>query len=174
MLLMGDEIRQTRQGNNNPWCQDNELNWLDWDLVQRHENVLRFVKLLIAFTGELEILNDDRFWFASSPEKTGDITWHGLEPDRPDWSEESRCIAYCLESSTGDQSIYVMYNASEKIQEFQPPALASGWAWHQLVDTAMESSQDFLSAGGATIGENTPLRLVSKSCVILIKKESNI
>ena len=88
MLTMGDEVLQHRRGNNNPWCQDNELNWLDWDAVPGNK-LLRFASDLINLGRRLPRLQRNAYWTATGPDTPGEISWHGLEPGKPDWSAAS-------------------------------------------------------------------------------------
>ena len=78
MLLMGDEVRRTQQGNNNAYAQDNEISWFDWGDVERHADMLRFVRGLIHFHQQSPIFRDRRFW--SEPGGT-DVVWHGVQSE---------------------------------------------------------------------------------------------
>lgn len=166
MMLMGDEIRHTRQGNNNPWNQDNQLNWLDWNLVQENAGLLHFVRQLISFTSQLDILQEDRFWFASSPEKKGDITWHGLKPNHPDWTPASRCIAFSLNSGQ-DTKVLVLLNADETEQSFTLPPTEPNHHWHQIINTAQPSPLDFQDSSLDPIVVKKEILLMAKSAVVL-------
>src|SRR4029079_15236829 len=89
MILMGDEVRRTQQGNNNAYCHDNELSWFDWSLVEKHADVLRFVQLLCGLRAtrgvdhELHRVNLNTM--LANPHKA----WHGVKLDQPDWSDDS-------------------------------------------------------------------------------------
>ncbi len=136
MLLMGDESGHTRQGNNNPWCQDNELNWLDWDLVNRNTDLLRFTRELVTFTQSLEILQGNRFWAATNPDLKGDISWHGAKPGRPDWTPNSRILAFTLEQPASGHHVHTMLNTGEKKVEFTLPEAPAGMVWVRILDTS--------------------------------------
>ncbi len=170
MLLMGDEVRHSRRGNNNPWCQDNELNWFDWDLVSRNDDLLRFTRLLIDFSRSLPILAEDRFWSATSPEKQGDITWHGTQTGQPDWNPASRHLAYTLTHSTGLDSIHIMLNAGPTDLEFQLPSLPRDNRWVQIIDTKNDSPLDFISPGKAPVVKLGQLKVLTKSVVVLLER----
>src|SRR5262249_33993941 len=105
MLLGGDELLRTQDGNNNAWCQDNPLGWVDWGLAQRHAAFLRFVRELAAFRRRHPALRRKTF------PTQGDVVWHGVEAYRPDWSAGSRTLAVVLDGSrTGrerDRDLYV-------------------------------------------------------------------
>src|ERR1700756_1131771 len=83
MLLMGDEVRRTQRGNNNAYCQDDELSWFDWGDVQTHQDVRRFARGLIHFRGQSPVFHHERFW--GEPGSAG-LTWHGVQLNAPDWS----------------------------------------------------------------------------------------
>ena len=97
MLLMGDEIRHTQNGNNNAYCQDNELSWFDWDLVDKNQDLLRFVKNLIRFNQGLEIFSQEKFLKVSRKSSLPHLTWHGTKLNKPDWEEGSHSIAFSLQ-----------------------------------------------------------------------------
>ena len=83
MLLMGDEVRRTQQGNNNVYCQDNDIGWFDWRLLERHADLHRFVKTLNSFRRWLEVLDAGTLTL-------NELLWHGVTLNQPDWSEHSR------------------------------------------------------------------------------------
>ncbi len=147
LLLMGDEVRHTRQGNNNPWCQDNAMNWLDWEAVEKEKEVLDFVRSLRRLTSSLDVLNVNRFWTATSPAKPGEITWHGTQLGKPDWSAGSRSLAYTLGRPGDRQILHVMLNASAKPLVFQLPANRPHWHWGQVIDTSANSPLDLILPG---------------------------
>jgi len=174
MLVMGDEIRHSRQGNNNPWCQDNKLNWLDWDLVQENAHCFRFVKLLIALTKEVPQLRDDRFWFATSPDQKGDITWHGTRPMLPDWSPKSRCIAFTLETPGEGDQLLVLFNSSTEHKLFTLPELPPQFDWYQIIDTSLPAPADAHPSGKAPLIADGKVLLAQKSSTVLLGKRSTI
>ncbi|MBE0564985.1 MAG: glycogen debranching protein GlgX, partial [Krumholzibacteria bacterium] len=128
MLWMGDEVGHTRRGNNNPWCQDNELNWLDWDAHRTQADLLRFVRLLVRATADFPLLRADRWWSVSSPGAPGDVTWHGTEPGLPDWRPASRNLACCLDPGEGAGRWHLMLNAADAGTAFTPPPARAGQA----------------------------------------------
>ena len=93
MIVMGDEVRRTQRGNNNAYCQDNETSWFDWTLVEKHADVHRFVRLLIArrllrdMEAELQRLGLNQLL------REGKLTWHGVRVGQPDWSNYSHSLA---------------------------------------------------------------------------------
>ena len=101
MILMGDEVRRSQLGNNNAYCQNNELSWFDWDLVQSNSGLLGFVKSLIESRLRRDMAKEEfsmslQQWLARAKFK-----WHGVKLDHPDWSERSHAIAIEIQSLSG-------------------------------------------------------------------------
>ncbi len=168
MILMGDEIRHSRQGNNNPWCQDNELNWFDWNLVNQNNGLLNFTRNLIELARNLGSLGEDRFWSATCPEAKGDITWHGHLPGKPDWSSESHCIAYSLRPGHDGKEVMVIYNAGNDEQEFTLPNETGSDNWHCLIDTSRSCFMDEKSLNrNESLAEKTTILKPKTSKVFL-------
>jgi glycogen operon protein len=166
---MGDEARHTRQGNNNPWCQDNAMNWLDWQAVEEEQEVLDFVRRLHRFTTTLDLLNDNRFWTATSPARPGDITWHGTKLGKPDWTADSRSLAYTLGRPGDNQILHVMLNASAKPLVFQLPANRPHWRWGRIIDTAAASPIDLILPGKECPVLAGSVKVESKAVVVVVE-----
>jgi glycogen operon protein len=167
MLLMGDEMGATRRGNNNPWCQDNDHNWLDWDLAADPGGLLRFTREMIRFTSGLGVLQQDRYWHATDPERAGEITWHGTEPGRPDWRPASRVLAWTLADDEPPRRVHVMANASPADAAFAPPVPRHGEAWRLVVDTAAAPPADFVAPADAAAVAGEVL-VASHALVVLV------
>src|SRR5262249_32757968 len=101
MLLMGDECGRTQEGNNNAYCHDGPLTWLDWDLPGRNAELLRFCRLMVRFRHEHAILRGQFL----------EVVWHGTLPERPDWSPGSRVLAFTLRGRRLDGTPDVIYAA---------------------------------------------------------------
>jgi len=123
MLLMGDEYGHSRKGNNNPYVQDNELNWFLWGLLEKNEKIFSFVSSLIAFRKNNASLCRETFL------TDHDIQWHGSQPFHPDWSSSSKFIAYTL---SGPRPLYVAFNANPHAMHVTLPDKAQ---WRQVVRT---------------------------------------
>jgi isoamylase len=139
MFRAGDEFLNTQFGNNNPYNQDNETGWLDWNQLRANADIYRFFKNMIAFRKSHPTLSRSRFW-------REDIAWYGVGP-AADLSSESRSLAFCLHGvSQNDDDIYVMMNAYWQDLEFE---VQEGTAqdWKRIVDTAAPSPDDFSEAG---------------------------
>jgi isoamylase/glycogen operon protein len=123
MLLMGDEYGHSRRGNNNPFVQDNDLNWFLWHVLEKNRKIFHFVSSLIAFRKTHHSLRRKRFLTDQ------DIQWHGMTPNHPNWSDESRFLAFTLK---GTPSLYVAFNAYNHPVNITLP---HGAKWRQIVRT---------------------------------------
>ena len=136
MFCAGDEFLETRHGNNNPYNQDNEINYLDWDLLQSNRDVFRFVQGMIAFRKSHPSIARSQFW-------REDVSWYGSGKG-VDFSASGQTLAYCLRgASLHDDDVYVMINGSANDVRFQIQEGNSG-DWRLVADTSLPSPQDFV------------------------------
>ncbi len=144
MLSMGDEVRRTQRGNNNAYCQDNELSWLDWTLLERNRDVHRFVQSLIAFRMRRDIMLEKARLTLNQLLSRARLEWHGVELGRPDWSEHSHSLAFTLTSLRGRFRVHGMLNAWREPLRFALPRAreGDGGAWRRWIDTALPSPED--------------------------------
>jgi len=133
MIWMGDEVLRTQRGNNNAYCQDNPLGWFNWEDVDEHADMLRFIKDLVDLCSEIPSLAEKRFWKATSHLEKADISWHGVVAGKPDWTPLSHSLAWTLE---GEQRYHIIANAWWKELEFELPALPANLSWHRVLDTS--------------------------------------
>lgn len=147
MLLSGDEVLRTQKGNNNSWCQDNELSWFDWNLVEKNSDMLRFVKELIALRRRHPNLNQSEFLTGEQVTGRGlrDIVWHGYRLDEPLWSDSSaQYLAYTLAGLADDEEdLHVILNMSERTVEASLPEIP-GRQWHLALDTSRTGQDDIM------------------------------
>jgi isoamylase len=158
MLLMGDEVRRTQAGNNNTYCQDNEISWFDWSQVDRNQNLLTFVKCLIHLRLNLDIFQRTRDLTLSELLKEADVKWHGVKLNQPDWSYNSHSLAFSVRGRR--ELLYVILNAYKEPLEFELPAVVNwlGAQWQRLIDTSLEIKEDFCDPSLApTIDSSTYL-----------------
>ncbi|MCX4239997.1 glycogen debranching protein GlgX [Paraliomyxa miuraensis] len=148
MVLAGDELRRTQRGNNNAYCQDNEVSWIDWGLRERHADIQRFTRLMIAFRRAHPGLRRTKYLLGYEAPASADppgytrVRWHGTALDRPDWSRESHTLAYTLTRSQDDQALHVIVNAWERALRFDVPRPEAGLEWHRAIDTSRASPDD--------------------------------
>jgi len=144
LLLMGDEYGHTRRGNNNAWCQDNELNWFLWDKLEQNSAFFRFYKLLIHFRRKRKLLQGDSFF------KEDEIDWHGKRPLQQKWDADDRFIAFTIkdigEKKEGEkrEDIYLAFNASNQKTLVTFPLSPKNQLWYWVVNTAALPPADFL------------------------------
>ncbi len=173
MLLYGDEIRRTQRGNNNAYCQDNEISWFDWENVHAHAGLLRFVQHMVRFNRQHRVLNLEMF---PVDRRTGDgkmgsveerIQAHGVRIGQPDWGHYSHSIALTLRGD-GDDDIHVMCNAYWEDLTFELPARPEHRPWLRAVDTARLSPEDIAAPGHEQPVRDPAYLVRARSVVILI------
>ncbi|MCA1750866.1 MAG: glycogen debranching protein GlgX [Flavobacteriales bacterium] len=149
MLLMGDEVRRTQLGNNNAYCHDSMLTWFDWSLLQKHGDVHRFLKLLIKTRLKRESSAGRGEMTLGELLKRGLITYHGIKLGAPDWSEESRSIAFTVLSLDGRTAMHYMINVYHEDLCFELPTSHKGHkiAWYRWLDTAADGEDDIRDFG---------------------------
>ncbi len=169
MLLMGDEVRRTQSGNNNAYCQDNEISWFDWTLLDRHADIHRFVKILVAFRQHPDHLAVPARMTLDQVLRTSHIRWHGVTLDTPDWSEDSRSIAITVRFSPGMIG-HLMFNAWTEELEFQLPPVnqAQDGGWRRLIDTFLPSPDDISAPGTEPSVQSGDYIVGPKSLALLI------
>jgi len=169
MLLMGDEVRRTQRGNNNAYCQDNELTWFDWSLLERHADVHRFVKELALFRQRRDVVTDGKTLSLNQLLAGAQITWHGVALDCPDWSEHSHALAFTLRSVSGRFLLHGMLNAYWEPLSFELPNLTAegGGPFRRCIDTALASPNDIRRWEDAPPHEPTTYEVEARSMVLL-------
>ena len=170
MILMGDELRRSQQGNNNAYAQDNELSWFKWDNLQTHADLLRFVRQMIEFTQNCAVFREERFWEPAGPQAR--ITWHGVRLGKPDLGDQSHSLAFTLHDPGCGSRLHVMLNAYWEALDFELPVLLAGEAWRCIVNTALPSPQDFQPLEAASPVEQDHFTVQARSSVILMAATS--
>jgi glycogen operon protein len=161
MLLAGDEFGRTQQGNNNAYCQDNELSWVDWNIDEEGQGLIAFTRRLIALRRAYPILRRGRFFVGHYNEELGvkDVTWlapNGEEMSEENWHDgEARCMGMLLDGraqptgirrSGADATLLLILNAYHESVDFLLPEVAEGSAWVGLLDSnqpQQRSSEQF-------------------------------
>ena len=145
MLLGGDEFLRTQQGNNNGYCQDNELSWFDWELAHKNADFTEFVRKAIALTRTYPVLQMRRFMVARG-ESAGaepEIVWHGPDMDAPHWNDPAaRLLCYQLATP-----LFFIWNAGHLPAQVRLPALHAHRRWRRIVDTGLPAGEDFAESG---------------------------
>lgn len=177
MMLAGDEFLRTQQGNNNAWCQDNEISWVDWKLADTNADFLRFARMMIALRKRHAALRRRSFFRGRGPDGDlePDIIWHGTEPHLPAFTPGGRTLAFSLNGSmTGrepDRDFYVVCNAWTQPVNFRIPRSPSGRAWRRTVDTAQPSPTDIVELdAGPVIHAGSVYTVAEHSLLVLISE----
>jgi len=166
MLLMGDEARRTQRGNNNAYCQDNEISWFDWDLVQRHADIHLFVRRLIRFRLETNLFKEIHGLSLMELLQLARIEWHGVRLDAPDNGQNSRTLALLVAGTR--EAIYVICNAYWEPLDFElPPAPFGVTGWRRVLDTQLPTPDDFQELAIAPLVTGPTYRAEARSCVLL-------
>lgn len=176
MILMGDEVRRTQHGNNNAYCQDNEIGWFDWNLLERHADVLRFVRLLIG----------RRLQRATGPERNrltlnelirdAAHAWHGVQLYRPDWTNHSHSLAFSTEVPGEHLAFFVIMNAFWEPLHFELPQTHNShpMQWRRWIDTFLQPPHDIVQWEEAQPVCGATYEAGPRSVVVLLSALKNI
>lgn len=177
MILMGDEFGQSKLGNNNTYCLDNEINWLDWSLQETQADFHRFVSHMIAFRHAHPALRNKDHLRNSDYVGSGysDVSWHGTRAWQPDWGGRLLAFLLCgLHAKGGtarDDFIYVAMNMHWDALPLELPHLPQGARWHVFANTGMPAPEDIFAPGsepeladqaGCLVGGRSVLILVGR------------
>jgi isoamylase len=172
MLLGGDEFLRTQKGNNNAYCQDNELNWFNWDFIKKYEDIFNFCRKTIALTKKFKALQRRKY----SAEHDGlHIEWFGKNLDSPDWDnfdERTLSVKMSDKFSTGEgYSIFIIFNVDYKPQQVMLPLLSDGMVWRRIIDTSLTAGEDFLEPDNSVLITPSASYLANpRSTVVLFSK----
>jgi isoamylase len=185
MLLAGDEVGRTQRGNNNAYCQDNEISWSDWEQIRlEDEDLRRFVSYLIHLRRSHRVFSRPRFLRGEVLSEAGvkDITWvtpSGDEATDADWNNPvALSLGYVLSGAAGefftpggqrdiDESFFVIMNAYHEDLDFHFPSLAAPMSWEPLVDTSQPTG---LVADGRRFASGEIYRLQARSFALFIDR----
>jgi isoamylase len=175
LLLGGDEMSRTQGGNNNAYCQNNEVSWFDWERAQRHQGLIDFVGALIALRAALPVLRQNS-WLNGEPDARGirAIAWYsvwGQDMTQEEWGDPAvRCVAALLDGRCADEagpSVLLLFNASPEGVTFTlPPQEDDVPAWRLRVDTA---HGHFGDAEAKTVEAGGQLELQSHAMAVLVQ-----
>ncbi len=168
MLLMGDEVRRTQLGNNNAYCQDNEIGWFDWTLLEEHNDIHRFVKHLIRFRRGLSIYKEERGMSLIQLLLQSKLQWHGVELHKPDWRWNSHSLAFAVQGRRG--LFHLIMNAYWQVLDFELPPAPDGapLGWQRVIDTYLDPPHDISGLDTAPLVEASVYRVQPRSVVLLI------
>jgi glycogen operon protein len=178
MILMGDEVGRTQNGNNNTYCHDNELNWMDWGLLEKNADLLCFASNVIGFRNAHPILRNRDFFRHADYLGKGlpDMSFHGTQPWQPDWSDSNShtlafmlCGDYAKGATQRDDHVYVAMNMFWDSVWFSLPKLPNGMLWHVAANTGVSAPEDSWEPGSEpTLSNQDNVLLGGRSVIILV------
>ena len=169
MILAGDEVLRSQQGNNNCYCQDNELSWFDWRLLEKNREMFSFTRGMIRLRKRHPCLMHPKFLSGhqAAGSEMEDISWHGRELNKPLWQDPASRVLACTLSKVEpeEEDLHIMFNMSEDNLTMELPELKNR-TWHLAVDTACSISFDIIEPEQQqAIRENT-IQVCSHSVVV--------
>jgi glycogen operon protein len=179
MILGGDELLRTQGGNNNAYCQDNEISWLDWSLVSSRASFLRFVRLALAFRKRHWILHRGRFHrgLDTDGDAIPDIAWFGTDLDDVSWGDPNgRTLCYRLDGKEAGEGapdclLFFVLNPGDELKRVRLPDVPQGLRWHRAVDTSLPAPMDFADEGQEVVLDPRDHYLVNpRSTLVLMTK----
>jgi glycogen operon protein len=177
MILGGDEFGRTQRGNNNAYCQDNEISWFDWSLTGQNADLLRFTRLTVAFRKAHPALQRSDFYTGrdASADHIPDITWFNDRGGHTDWTEPGNLLALRLDGAgeeighgTDDDDFYIMFNGTTRSRTFRLAEAPGGRPWRRVIDTYFEAPQDVLEGEAVVpLPDQRAYTVRSRSLVVL-------
>ena len=172
MICMGDELCRTQRGNNNAYCQDNEISWFDWSLLHKNRDIFQFVKLLIHSSLLRDISKPEFSMNLNTLLKSSEIRWHGVRLNQPDWSDQSHTISFTVRSLSGKLETHFILNAFYQSLRFELPVPDTGRQWRRWIDTSLPSPNDIHHWNEAPFIESQEYVVDAHTIVALINPSS--
>ena len=180
MIVMGDEVRRTQKGNNNAYCQDNEISWFNWTLVKRNEELFNFVRGLIAIRKSQPTLRRTRFLTGRPFDSRGvpDVNWFNHLGLPFNWENPSGGLMCWLPApapaddpdGTG-RDLIMLFNGTPDTLKFAMPDQIRGLRWSLLIDTATEAGKDvFPNLDGPAAPANRRVELIYRSTQVYVSE----
>jgi glycogen operon protein len=181
MIVFGDECRRTQRGNNNAYCQDNEISWFDWNLVDEHKELVRFVRSLITFRKAEPTVRREDFLrgAAENPGDLPDVSWFASDGKAINWNEDDSCLVCLLrahappDDSSSARHVLILINGGQQPREFVLPPVARSQPWQLLLDTSADSPEDIFPDGdGPSLASRRKLNLQDRSIVCYVAEQN--
>ena len=179
MMLGGDEFGRTQGGNNNAYCQDNEISWFDWNLASRNSDLVEFFRKAIGFTRRFPVLQQRKFRLSDDLNANGipDLEWFSPDLGDPAWADpEARTLCFQLDSggdgaAMGVDRLFFILNGHFESQRVKLPPLAAPRTWYRAIDTSLAAGADFAEAGAEVRLDPADHYLVNpRSTVVLLAR----
>ncbi|HUO08978.1 MAG TPA: glycogen debranching protein GlgX [Phycisphaerae bacterium] len=170
MIVMGDEVRRTQNGNNNAYCQDNDTSWFDWSLVQKHSDIHRFASLLIERRLLRSVEHERRRLTLSQLINQAQKSWHGPTLNQPDWGDDSHSLAFTAMLQNEKLLVHAIFNPHWESHVFEMPISSNGQhlAWRRWIDTSLDSPNDIVNWEAAPLISSHSYLAEARSVVVLI------
>jgi glycogen operon protein len=163
MLLGGDEFRRTQRGNNNAYCQDNEVSWFDWSLLEEHKEIHRFTRGMIAFRRAHPVLRKENFY------TDDDIKWFAPSGRSANWEDRQQKSFACFILGQAEPDLFLLFNADTSPVDFFIPVLPAGKIWRLAADTSRAAPEDIFDTGKEpSLQGQISFRLETRSSAILL------
>lgn len=171
MILAGDECGRTQRGNNNPYLQDNEISWFDWNGLTSDAELLRFVKAMIAFRMTHDAVRSEEFLQGRlSLRGLKDVSWHGCDLNSPGWNDpNSGVLAFTLADPANGEDIHAILNMETSPLSFQIPPV-QGRQWYRSIDTSLPTGTDLMPPGAEVLVTAGSYIANGRSVVVLVSK----
>jgi glycogen operon protein len=169
MLLMGDEVRRSQGGNNNAYCQDNEIGWFDWKLLAKHADILRFAKQLIALRQNRDLPIEGLNTSLNELLRNQPVQWHGVKLNAPDWGHESHVLSATASLLENRFLLHVIANAYWEALHLEIPQNRDAYEpWRRCIDTFLDSPNDISTFPEAPTVDDSTYLVRPRSVVLLV------
>ncbi|MDY7084546.1 MAG: glycogen debranching protein GlgX [Actinomycetota bacterium] len=171
MLVAGDEIGRTQQGNNNAYCQDNEISWFDWQLADANPDLLRFWTRLLAFRKANRVLRRREFYNGLTNSRgLPDLTWHGTRLGAPGWDDPDNRALSCTLGGEGDEpDLHLMMNMYWEPLDFELTGIP-GLRWATAINTALPAPADIAEPGAERPVDGSTYSISGRSIAVLVSQ----
>ena len=174
MFVAGEEFGRTQHGNNNTWCQDNPVGWVDWSLARKNSDLLRFFQLLIALRKKHPVFRREEFFSEAEQSSDPGIRWQSTATGEQDWSPQCKTLAFFMDGSVvsqkRDDDFFVMLNAHKESKQFGIPNPPQERQWKRIIDTAAAAPYDIIPENKAAFAQERDINVASMAAVVLISK----
>ncbi len=179
MLLMGDEAGRSQRGNNNAYCQDNEVSWFNWRDIDHNRDIFEFVRGMIAFRRRHAVLRNGYFFTGQNHQHGdfADISFHGTKLNKPNWTARGRVLAFLLDGKHGKgglapgATLFVILNMHWESRTFEVPPPPPGMAWYVAINTGHTSRQIFEQGSEPRLESQETYRTIGRSVAVLILRQ---
>ena len=183
MLLAGDECRRTQNGNNNAYCQDNEISWFDWRLVEKNAGLLRFCESLIAFRRAEPTVRQTDF-LRGRPAglfELPDVSWFGPSGGQVEWFGDSRSLVCLLGAVPPEHShsppnhhVMTLIHAGTDSRHFVLPPAARAIDWYLFLNTAAESPCDIYPSLDGPSPTSGVVTMEARSMAVYVARDRSL